>query len=252
MIETTVVIPAYNYGAYLAEAIDSALAQTASGVEVLVVDDGSTDDTPEVLARYAGRVRVHSQANAGVSAARNVGARLAGGRYVAYLDADNRLRPTFVERCTEALESNPEAGFAYTHIVHFGDVQRVVQAQPYSVERLLDRNVIDACTVVRRDLVRTHGFDERHRSFLEDWDFWLALAEHGWGGVLVDEALVEYRKHRASATATRTRRAARRGRLRIMWRHRRLVGWRRVRQAAWALIREPLDPLRPPARSRGS
>jgi glycosyltransferase involved in cell wall biosynthesis len=234
-VETSVVIPAYNYGAYIAEAIDSALAQTARGVEVVVVDDGSTDDTAAVLERYEGRVRVHRQVNSGVSVARNVGARLARGRYVAFLDADNRLRPTFVERCTAALDATPSAGFAYTQLAHFGADELTTSLSPYALEQLLSTNMIDVCSLVRRDLVVRYGFDEGHRTFLEDWDFWLTLASHGWGGVLVDEPLVEYRRHGASATATRSHYRARRGRLRILWRHRRLVGLGRVYLALRAL-----------------
>jgi GT2 family glycosyltransferase len=238
-VVTSVVIPAYNYGAYIGEAIDSALGQTAGGVEVVVVDDGSTDDTAAVVAGYVAgygdRVRVHRQVNSGVSVARNVGARLARGRFVAFLDADNRLAPTFVERCVAALEATPTAGFAYTQLAHFGAVERVTELPPYSLDQLLDTNTIDVCSLVRRELVTRHGFDEGHRT-LEDWDFWLTLAGHGWGGTLVDEPLVDYRRHVASKSTTRSRPAARRARLRILWRHRRLVGYRRVYLQLRALV----------------
>jgi glycosyltransferase involved in cell wall biosynthesis len=172
--------------------------------------------------------------NSGVSVARNVGARLARGRYVAFLDADNRVRPTFVERCTAALDATPSAGFAYSQLVHFGTLERITEVKPYDLDHLLGTNMIDVCSLVRRELVVRYGFDERHRT-LEDWEFWLTLAGHGWGGVLVDEVLVEYRRHPTSKSTTRSKQAARRSRLRILWRHRRLVGARRVRLAARAL-----------------
>jgi glycosyltransferase involved in cell wall biosynthesis len=236
-VTTSVVITTYNYARFLPEAVASALAQTAPDVEVVVVDDGSTDDTQEVLARFAGRIRVHHQENAGVSAARNTGARLARGRYVVFLDADNRLRSEFVGRCLAALQADPAAGFAFTQLAYFGDHVGISSVEPYDLSLLLDSNPIDTCAMVRRSLVTTHGFDEGHRTFLEDWDFWLTLAEHGWHGVLVDEPLVEYRWHGANATTERSRLDRRRGKLRIYLRHRRLVGYRRLVVAAWDVAR---------------
>jgi O-antigen biosynthesis protein len=240
-VVASVVITTYNYASYLPESVESALSQTASAVEVIVVDDGSTDDTQQVLDGFAGRIRVYRQENAGVSAARNAGAELARGRYVVFLDADNRLRPTFVDRCLAALEADPAAGFAFTQLAYFGDFDGTSSVGPYDLQHLLDRNCIDVCALVRRDLATTYGFDEGHRTFLEDWDFWLTLAEHGWPGVLVDEPLVEYRWHGANATTERSRMDVRRGRLRIYRRHRRLVGYRRLLRAAWAVARCPID-----------
>jgi glycosyltransferase involved in cell wall biosynthesis len=242
----SVVVTAHNYGRYVAEAIESALAQTGPTTEVVVVDDGSTDDTPEVVERYADRVVVHRQHNQGVSVARNVGARLARGRYVAFLDADNRLRAPFVERCVAALEADPDAGFAYTQLAYFGNRDRVTDLAPFDHQRLLDHNEIDACALVRRHLLLEYGFDEGHRTHLEDWDLWLTFVAAGWRGVLVDEPLVEYRWHNSNATLVRSRWRARRGRLRIFWRHRGLVGWQRVLGATWALARSPWDDWRSP------
>src|SRR5262245_39908172 len=98
MPNVSVVIPSYNSAAYLPAAIDSVLAQTARDLEVIVVDDGSTDDTPDVVARYGPPVRGIRQANAGVAAARNRGIAEARGRYIAFLDADDTWEPVKLER----------------------------------------------------------------------------------------------------------------------------------------------------------
>lgn len=105
----SVVIPAYNAGRYLGEALDSVLAQTLPPREVLVVDDGSTDDTPEVCARYSGRVRYARQENAGVSAARNAGLAAATGEFVALMDADDVCAPERFARQVAALRRRPDA-----------------------------------------------------------------------------------------------------------------------------------------------
>ncbi|HEY3188694.1 MAG TPA: glycosyltransferase family A protein, partial [Solirubrobacteraceae bacterium] len=86
----SIIVPCHNGARFLADALDSALAQTHPAIEVIVVDDGSTDDTPAILARYAGRVRALRQQNRGPSAARNVALAVAPGDYVAFLDADDR------------------------------------------------------------------------------------------------------------------------------------------------------------------
>src|SRR5688572_5767710 len=104
----SVVIPTYNYGHLVAEAVDSALAQTYPAVEVLVVDDGSTDDTWDRLARYGDRIRCVRQANAGLSAARNTGIRAAHGEYVALLDSDDAFHPRKLDLQMRYLTSRPE------------------------------------------------------------------------------------------------------------------------------------------------
>src|SRR2546423_7727277 len=92
-VTVSVVVPAYNYARYLPQAIDSALGQTHPPLEVIVVDDGSTDDTPRVLDAYGDRIRAVRQANQGAGAARNAGIAVARGEYVAFLDSDDLWRP---------------------------------------------------------------------------------------------------------------------------------------------------------------
>lgn len=243
----SIVIPAYNYAEYLAEAIDSALAQRGARTEVLVIDDGSTDDTPAVLAAYGDQILVHRQTNAGLSAARNVGARLASGELLVYLDADNRLHPDFVARSVDALREHPTAGFAYPQVHHFGAVERTTTLQPYDLDALKRRNDIDACCLLRRRLVLAHPYDEGNHVGWEDWDFILTLAEHGWGGVLVDEPLLEYRRHDASMTSGILSLRRRKLRLAVLRRHRHLVGrpavlgqWWRVQRMRSGLARRRL------------
>ncbi len=228
----SIVIPAYNYARFLPVAIESALAQDWSATEVIVVDDGSTDDTLEVVERYAGRIRSVRQPNRGLSAARNRGAAMATGDYVVFLDADDRLAPRFVSECIAALETHPAAGFAFTQVRRFGGAERAATSLPdYDLERLLDGNEIAACALIRRELVLGHPYDEANRTGWEDWDFWLTLAEHGWGGTVVDQPLVEYREHDHSMTGAMSALDRRRMTYRILRRHRRLAGSRRVRRA---------------------
>lgn len=107
--DVSVIIPTYNRGAWVAEAVDSVLAQTHVSVEVIVVDDGSTDDTPAVLAGYGDRIRVIRQANAGVSAARNAGMAAARGEWIGFLDSDDTWLPEKLERQWADLAAYPEA-----------------------------------------------------------------------------------------------------------------------------------------------
>ena len=96
--------------------MDSALGQTWRDLEVIVVEDGSSDDTGAILARYGDRIRVIAQTNRGPSAARNAAAVIATGEYLAFLDADDRWTPTMLERCVTALESAPQCVLAYTDL----------------------------------------------------------------------------------------------------------------------------------------
>ena len=124
----SVVIPTYNCGAFVGQAIDSALAQTYPAVEVVVVDDGSTDDTAERLRAYGGRIRVVTQENRGLSAARNAGIAAAGGTYVALLDSDDAFHPRKLEFQLRHLTTDPGVGLTGTE--SFSDPARPWCAQP--------------------------------------------------------------------------------------------------------------------------
>src|SRR5436305_4940478 len=113
MKTVSVIIPAYNYARYIAEAIDGALAQTHAPLEVIVVDDESTDDTPRVLAGYGDRIRTIRQPNGGAAAARNTGMAAARGEYVAFLDADDVWLPRKLELQLQRFEADPDLGLVH-------------------------------------------------------------------------------------------------------------------------------------------
>jgi glycosyltransferase involved in cell wall biosynthesis len=121
-IIVSVVIPTHNFGRFIEEAVASVFSQEAAGLEVIVVDDESTDDTMERLARIAdGRLRTVRLAHGGVGAARNHGLSLARGRYIAFLDADDRWRPGKLRRQLAILESEAAVGFVFTNFVRFDE-----------------------------------------------------------------------------------------------------------------------------------
>src|SRR5690242_13247080 len=115
----SVIIPTYNGTAFLRETIDSALAQTYPAVEVIVVDDGSTDDTAAVIAEYGDRIKGIAQANSGTSAARNTGIRASSGDYIAFLDHDDLWAPIKLARQMRVLRDHPELGMVYAGIRFF-------------------------------------------------------------------------------------------------------------------------------------
>jgi glycosyltransferase involved in cell wall biosynthesis len=188
-VRASLIIPTFNHVRFVGAAIDSALAQTATAVDVIVVDDGSTDETPAVLARYAGRVRVLRQENRGLSAARNAGLAAARGTFVSFLDADDVMAPTKLATQLELLERSPAIGWTYCDVLmetvatgatvraseRFGYAARAVDG--WLFPELIHGNFIPAIApLVRRTaLEAAGGFDERLTA-LEDWDMWLRLS----------------------------------------------------------------------------
>ena len=203
----TAVMPAYHAAAFVAEAVRSLLGQTAPPVEVIVVDDGSTDDTAAV-AEQAG-ARVIRQANGGPAAARNTGIRAATTEWVALLDADDIARPTRLARQAERLADPAVAVVFAAHQVG-GTVPRTPPAR-IDFDVLWARNWIPTSTVLLRRSAwdAMGGFDEaRDLIGVEDYNLWLRLAHAGWGFARVDEVLVDYRPTPASLTAQTRRFAA--------------------------------------------
>jgi glycosyltransferase involved in cell wall biosynthesis len=197
----SIVIANHNYGRFLSQAIASALAQSHSPIEVVVVDDGSSDDSLQVAHGYP--VKVISQVNRGVCAARNRGASEARGGFFVFLDADDMLDPDYVARTLTALLAQPlSVAYSYTHVQHFGSENRVWHAPAFSRRALINANVAHAASLVRAQAFSAvGGFDESWLVAFEDHELWLRMLSHGFGGVLVPEALLLYRRHGPSRSA---------------------------------------------------
>jgi glycosyltransferase involved in cell wall biosynthesis len=203
-----VIIPCYNHGRYLAESIASVVAQTYRGWELIVVDDGSTDDSAAVakrlIARYPERrMQLLRQTNQGLSASRNNGIRVARGRYILPLDADDQIEPTMLAETLAVLERRPEVGFVYTDVRMFGEENRIWSGGAYSLDKLRFDCPMVPATLFRKDAwAATGGFrgDFRPPGY-EDWDFWLSLAEAGWQGDHIARPLVLYRRANSSMLA---------------------------------------------------
>jgi glycosyltransferase involved in cell wall biosynthesis len=220
----TVAIPCHNYGAYVAEAINSALNQSYPRIEVVVVDDGSTDDSAAVVTRFGNRVRLVRQPNAGLSSARNRAAEAMHGDYVVFLDADDILATDFVTRTFAEFQADadPALAFVYTQMKMFGRAEGVTNFQAFELPALLRDNFIHASALLRSELVRRFPYDQNWRSGFEDWDFYLTLCENGYHGKLVDAPLLSYRKHDAAKSMYESLRSRDRDRLRtkLIWKHR--------------------------------
>jgi len=200
------VIPTYNYGRFVGRAIDSVLAQTYAPLECIVVDDGSTDDTPRVLAAYGERIRAIRQENRGLSGARNAGIAAARGSYIALLDADDAWKPRKIARQVATIEGAPDVGvvgcaYEVTDEVHAPRAVGLRPSVPELPGRLrriaLRESWVEAsgsgALVPRRVLDEVGPFDEGLRA-AEDWDMWLRIAAR-YRIVNLPEVLVSISQH---------------------------------------------------------
>ncbi len=195
--DTTIVIPCFNQGEYLDEAIMSVFEQTDTSFEIVVVDDGSTDPvTLEVVDTLDWpRTRVIRQENRGLPAARNVGIAAARGRFVVPLDADDALEPRYLAVLRDALVAEPHAAYAHCNGRYFGDMEAYWITRPFNPYQLLLSNSVLGCVLMRRDAWEAvGGYDESMTGGNEDWDLWLRLLEAGWEQIKVQQPLFRYRR----------------------------------------------------------
>ncbi|APZ96397.1 glycosyltransferase family 2 protein [Fuerstiella marisgermanici] len=196
----TVVMPAYNAALHIEEAIRSALQQVDCDVEVMVVDDGSTDNTASITQSFDDRVRYVSQSNAGPAAARNLGVSLASHDWIAFLDADDVWEPTKLS-CQLQLAQKSNSPFVYTDARNFGDdhvseLRSSVGGMPRGdvLEALLLDNFITLSSVLlRRELFQFVGGFRTEYCGTEDWDLWLRIAAARINFEVVPEPLTRYR-----------------------------------------------------------
>lgn len=203
-LSVSVIIPTYNYGRFVGEAIESVLAQTLRAREVIVVDDGSTDDTAEVLRRYKGHIQIVRQQNGGVSAACNNGARLATGKLLAFLDADDVWLPRKLECQVGRFIEEPELGLVHCGVEEIDANGNVLRTRLEGLEGWVAREMLlyrravilggGSGAVISKDAFHAvGGFDERI-AVSQDWDIHYRVAVR-WKVGFVPEVLLRYRLH---------------------------------------------------------
>jgi len=196
-VTISIVIPCYNDGPFLLEAIQSTEQILDIPHEVIVVNDGSTDPfTREVLLMVEQKHhKVIHQPNGGLGRARNRGISDARGRYILPLDADNRILSTYVERGVAILDREPGVDVVYGDAEYFGDKTGRKNVPKFNIWQLLEWNYIDACAVFRKSAWhRCGGYDESMPTQgFEDWDLWCRIALSGGRFHHVDEVLFQYR-----------------------------------------------------------
>jgi len=205
----SIIIPTFNGELYVRDAVDSALSQTYKNIEVIVVNDGSTDNTRSVLSSYieSGKIKYFFQENMGLAGARNAGIKSANGKYIAFLDSDDIFLPAKIEKQIAYLDEHKECDVSYCDIWHFFEetpeeklsLNYVYCSGSEVFSRLLKKNFINPLTIIMRRSVyeRFGGFNESFKRS-EDWEYWIRLSWRGVNFCFLPEKLARYRMRASS------------------------------------------------------
>ena len=200
--KVSIIIPVYNVKPqYIKEAIDSALKQTYKNIEIIVVNDGSTnEETVKYLETIDNPlIKVIHQENVGLSETRNIAIRNSSGEYILPLDADDIIAPTYVEKAFNVIESNPKIGIVYCEAEFFGTRTGKWELPEYKFPDILMHNCIFCSALFKKsDWEKTGGYKPEMKYGLEDHEFWLSLIELGVEVYRIPEILFFYRQNQVS------------------------------------------------------
>ncbi len=198
MLKISLIIPCYNHGLYIMDAIDSVeLHPDKDLYEIIIINDGSTDEyTINLLQELKNKgYNVIFQKNQGLGKTRNNGIKIAKGKYILPLDADNKISIEYINKSIEILDNNPEYCVVYGDAEYFGEKEGVWKVGEFDKDKMIKSNYIDACAVYRKSEWIKYGAYKEDMPYqgLEDWDFWLTLIENGGKFYYIPEILFYYR-----------------------------------------------------------
>lgn len=196
MVKISIIVPCYNQATYISECLDSVLVQTFKDYEIIVVNDGSTDNSLEILKDYADKypqIKVINQVNQGVCISRNVALSIAQAEYIFPLDGDDKISPNCLEMLYCAMISG-KGDVIYSLVRFFGIKNTRFHLLPVSKRRMLFYNCVVCSAMYRRvDAIKYGGYDENMGKGLEDWEFWLNFINDNKRFHLITEELFFYR-----------------------------------------------------------
>ena len=183
MSQISIIVPIFNAQKTLEKCLSSIFEQTFEPIEVITVNDGSTDNRLEILKNYLGRITIINQSNKGAAIARNKGAKIARSPFIIFCDADITMKPEMLETMLKVLKKKTKASYAYSSF-KFG--AKTFKLWPFSAKKLKQMPYIHTASLIRRD--HFPGFDKKLKRY-QDWDLWLTMLDRGYTGKFIPEIL---------------------------------------------------------------
>lgn len=202
----SVIIPCYNMGQFIWDAINSVLSQTYKNFEIIVVNDGSTDSTKEILEGVSNsKIKVIHTSNQGLSEARNIAIKNSSGYFILPLDSDDKISEKYLELAVNAFEANPSLTLVYGKAKFFGERTGEWELEEFDFQKLLFYNQIYPCAMYKReDYNKTQGYDSGMKHGWEDWEFWIALLATKPNVCFLNEIVFFYRVRNGSMVRSMT------------------------------------------------
>ncbi len=198
----SVIIPCYNCEKYIRETINSVLNQTYKDIEIICVNDGSTDKSSDIIREYSNVVFIDKCENEGVVKARNLAIEKASGKYILPLDADDTIEPEYIEKAVQVMETNTDVGFVYCKANLIGDKVETWKLPEFSEDIIFENCIFNAALFKKSDFDKVNGYKEYMKNGCKDWDLWLSFIENGLRPYRINEKLFNYRKIKKNKTRT--------------------------------------------------
>lgn len=193
----SVIIPCYNDGQYLEETVSSALNSTHLPIEIIIINDGSTDNTQEIglkLQSQFKNVRYFEHQNKGPSATRNYGVQQSRGEFILPLDADDKISPRYIEIASQILQVDEQVKVVYSEAMFFGNKKGKWNLPEFDLKKLATENLIFNCSMYRKtDFIKSGGYSEDMKYGWEDWEFWISMLKRGGKAYKIPEVCFFYR-----------------------------------------------------------
>ena len=205
--KVSVIIPCYNQGKYVSDAIKAVLAQTYKNIEIVVINDGSTDNSSEIIKTFVDKNQnisfLNNKENRGVIYARNMAIEAANGEYILPLDADDTIEPTYIEKAIKVLNDNPNIGIVYCKARMFGSKNKYWNLKDFDKSNILYENCIFCTALFRKtDFFKVGKYKDYMQYGCEDYDLWLSFIEQGFDVYRIDEILFNYRQYEEDSRTT--------------------------------------------------
>lgn len=202
----SVIIPTYNHGKYISEAIDSVLSQICEPFEIIVIDDGSTDNTTEIIKPYLSRIQYLQQKNGGISSARNTGIQQAKGNYLAFLDADDKWSHDKLQRQIQAMQKNPELDMVFGHVQQFYCPQISMEAKAkIKCPDAIIPAIIPPAMLIKASSFHRVGYFDLQWTTGEFIDWYIKAQAAGLKGIVLNDLILYRRIHDGHANVRQRR-----------------------------------------------